>query len=152
MVDPVSATGVVIAALALAHQVLKSPSVSKAKKKKIAEEAESLAKLARMSDIDKEADRKKKRDYRDGYLRGYRSGTKSDEGYHALESALINRVDQYREGHTKLHRFLTGRGPDKSKAREKAAPKKAATNVKRASPKKGAGKKSTATRSSSRKR
>jgi hypothetical protein len=54
MIDPVSATGVVIAALALAHQVLKSPDVSKADKKKIENEAEKLVKLAQMSDIDAE--------------------------------------------------------------------------------------------------
>ena len=57
LVDPVSATGVVIAALALAHQVLKSPRVPKADKKKIAKEAERLVKLAQISDIDAEAKR-----------------------------------------------------------------------------------------------
>lgn len=54
MIDPVSASGVVIAALALAHQVLKSPSVPKSDKKKIAKEAEHLVQIAQMSDIDKE--------------------------------------------------------------------------------------------------
>jgi type II secretory pathway component PulM len=54
MIDPVSASGVVIAALALAHQVLKSPSVPKSDKKKIAKEAERLVQIAQMSDIDKE--------------------------------------------------------------------------------------------------
>src|ERR1035437_9334771 len=54
MIDPVSASGVVIAALALAHRVLKSPSVPKSDKKKIAKEAERLVQIAQMSDIDKE--------------------------------------------------------------------------------------------------
>ncbi len=43
-----------IAALAFAHQALKSPGLSKADKKKIGREAENLVKLAQMSDIDAE--------------------------------------------------------------------------------------------------
>jgi hypothetical protein len=52
-VVPVSATGVAIAALALAHQVLKSSSVSKKDKKQIEASAKQLVELAQMSDIDK---------------------------------------------------------------------------------------------------
>jgi len=63
MVDPVSATGVAIAALALAHQLLKSSSVSKKDKKQIEASAKQLVELAQMSDIDKEA-RKSKRSIR----------------------------------------------------------------------------------------
>lgn len=61
MIDPVSATGVVIAALTLAHQVLKSAGVSRADKKAIVKKAESLIEIAQLSDIDKEASKAKSR-------------------------------------------------------------------------------------------
>src|SRR3974390_3152415 len=54
MIDPLSASSVVIAAFALAHQILTSPKVPKNEKKKIAKEAERLVQLAQKSDIDKE--------------------------------------------------------------------------------------------------
>ena len=86
MIDPLSAAGVVIAALALAHQVLKSPDVSKADKKKIAKEAESLVKLAQMSDIDREARKAKIR---------------VDEAYHSQESVPLKKILGHRRRATK---------------------------------------------------
>ena len=53
MIDPISATSLVITALGVAHQILKSPDVPKKDKEKIVKEAAKLVEVAQMSDIDR---------------------------------------------------------------------------------------------------